>query len=40
MLFNLIKGIGISKTGRSKNVSHSAIKWSHHWFCPVEVLDK
>ena len=24
MLFNLIKGIGISKTGRSKNVSHSA----------------
>ena len=24
MLFNLIKGIGISKTGRTKNVSHSA----------------
>ena len=24
MLFNLIKGIGTSKTGRSKNVSHSA----------------
>ena len=24
MLFNLIKGIGISKTGRSKNASHSA----------------
>ena len=24
MLFNLIKGIGISKTGRTKNASHSA----------------